>query len=60
MLWIFRSVGQKNTNNNELSTNAMIDQRLDYIHMNPVKNVLSMNLSIMFILGQGIILASVD
>jgi REP element-mobilizing transposase RayT len=49
MLWIFRSAGQKNTNNKndqflqqdnrpvELSTNAMIDQRLDYIPMNPVK-----------------------
>ncbi len=49
MLWLFRSNGQKNSNNLnyqfwqqdnhpiELSSNLMLDQRLDYIHMNPVK-----------------------
>ena len=49
MLWLFRSAGQRNSNNKyyqfwqqnnrpiELSTNEMIDQRLDYIHNNPVK-----------------------
>jgi REP-associated tyrosine transposase len=49
MLWLFKSAGRKNSNNRnyqfwqqdnrpiELSTNEMIDQRLEYIHMNPVK-----------------------
>ena len=49
MLWIFKQTGTKNTNNKnyqfwqqdnrpiELSTNEMIDQRLEYLHMNPVK-----------------------
>jgi putative transposase len=49
MVWIFQSAGKKNSNNKnhqfwqqdnhtiELSTNAMIDQRLQYIHMNSVK-----------------------
>jgi putative transposase len=49
MVWIFQSAGKKNSNNKnhqfwqqdnhpiELSTNAMIDQRLHYIHMNSVK-----------------------
>jgi putative transposase len=48
-VWIFQSAGKKNSNNKnhqfwqqdnhpiELSTNAMIDQRLHYIHMNSVK-----------------------
>lgn len=49
MLWLFKSAGMRNSNNKnfqfwqqdnrpiELSSNAMIDQRLDYIHQNPVK-----------------------
>jgi hypothetical protein len=49
MVWTFQSAGKKNSNNKshqfwqqdnhpiELSTNGMIDQRLHYIHMNPVK-----------------------
>lgn len=49
MVWIFQSIGKKNSNNKnhqfwqqdnhpiELSTIAMIDQRLHYILMNPVK-----------------------
>ncbi|MCR9250205.1 MAG: transposase [bacterium] len=49
MLWLFKSNGQKNSNNKnyqfwqqdnrpiQLSTNEMLDQRLHYIHMNPVK-----------------------
>ncbi len=48
MLWIFESAGQKNSNNQyyqfwrqgnhpiELSDNHMMEQRLDYIHQNPV------------------------
>ncbi len=49
MMWIFKSAGTKNSNNKNyqfwqqdnhpihLSTNEMMDQRLDYIHNNPVK-----------------------
>lgn len=49
MLWIFRNHGSKNPNNKEiqfwqqdshpieLDKNEMIDQRLDYLHNNPVK-----------------------
>lgn len=49
MLWIFKSAGTKNSNNRtyqfwrqdnrpiQLSTNEMLQQRLDYIHSNPVK-----------------------
>ena len=49
MLWLFASAGKRNSNNTyyqfwqqdnrpiELSTNEMMDQRLDYIHDNPVK-----------------------
>lgn len=49
MLWLFRSAGKKNSNNKnyqfwqqdnrpiELSTNEMIEQRLNYIHQNPVE-----------------------
>ena len=49
MLWIFKAAGANNTNNKkyqfwqqdnrpiQLSTNEMIDQRLDYIHSNPVE-----------------------
>ena len=49
MLWIFKSAGVKNPNNKnfqfwqqdnhpvELDTNEMIDQRLNYLHENPVK-----------------------
>ena len=49
MLWIFKSAGIRNPNNwnfqfwhqdnhpIELSTNNMIDQRLEYLHENPVK-----------------------
>ncbi|MDW3196869.1 MAG: transposase [Cytophagales bacterium] len=52
MMWLFRSAGDSNSNNQdyqfwqqdnhpiELSTNDMMDQRLDYIHMNPVKEEL--------------------
>jgi REP element-mobilizing transposase RayT len=48
-LWLFEREGRRNNNNIvyqfwqqgshavELSTNEMIDQRLDYIHNNPVK-----------------------
>ena len=48
-LWLFERAGQKNTNNKknqfwqqhnhpvELNTNEMIDQRLNYIHNNPVE-----------------------
>lgn len=48
MLWLFRSAGTKNSNNTyyqfwqqdnrpiELSNNQMLDQRLNYIHQNPV------------------------
>ena len=49
MLWIFKKAGEKNSNNKnyqfwrqdnhpiELSTNEMMEQRLDYIHNNPVE-----------------------
>ena len=49
MLWIFKSAGKKNPNNQnyqlwqqdnhpvELSNNNMIDQKIDYIHNNPVE-----------------------
>ena len=49
MLWLFTSAGKRNSNNThyqfwqqdnrpiELSTNEMMDQRLGYIHDNPVK-----------------------
>ncbi len=48
MLWLFKSAAKDNTNNKyfqfwqqdnrpiELSTNEMMDQRLEYIHQNPV------------------------
>ncbi|MEQ8364637.1 MAG: transposase [Cyclobacteriaceae bacterium] len=48
MLWLFESAGKKNSNNKkyqfwqqdnlpiELSTNKMMDQRLEYLHNNPV------------------------
>jgi putative transposase len=49
MLWLFRSEGQHNPNNThyqfwqqdnhpiELSTNEMLQQRMDYLHYNPVE-----------------------
>lgn len=49
MLWMFKSAGKRNGNNKahqfwrqdnnpiELSTNEMMDQKLDYIHDNPVE-----------------------
>ena len=49
MLWLMERAGKKNSNNNdfqfwqqhnhpiELSTNEMMQQRLDYIHNNPVE-----------------------
>ena len=49
MLWMFQRAGKKNPNNKyyqfwqqdnhplELSTNEMMDQKLEYIHNNPVK-----------------------
>ncbi|HVW16306.1 MAG TPA: transposase [Mucilaginibacter sp.] len=49
MLWLFKSAGSKNSNNNEyqfwqqdnhpieLTTDGMIGQRLNYLHENPVK-----------------------
>ena len=49
MLWMFKRAGIKNSNNKiyqfwqqdnhpiELSTNEMIDQRLEYLHQNPVR-----------------------
>ena len=49
MLWLFKDQGQQNSNNTtyqfwqqenhpvELSDNAMIDQRLNYLHQNPVR-----------------------
>jgi putative transposase len=49
MLWLFKSAASKNSNNNEsqfwqqdnhpieLITKEMIDQRLNYLHQNPVK-----------------------
>lgn len=49
MLWMMRNSGVRNSNNDEwqlwqqnnnpveLSTNKMVDQRLDYLHQNPVK-----------------------
>jgi len=48
-MWLFKSNGESNSNNKtyqfwqqdnrpiELSTNEMLDQRLEYIHQNPVK-----------------------
>jgi REP element-mobilizing transposase RayT len=50
MLWMFERAGKHNSNNEkyqfwqqnnhpvELSTNEMIDQRLDYLHNNPVES----------------------
>jgi len=50
MLWIFQKAGEENKRNRdyqfwqqnnhpiELSTNEMIDQRLNYLHENPVKS----------------------
>ncbi|WP_255518044.1 hypothetical protein [Fulvivirga sp. M361] len=49
MLWLFQFAGKRNSNNThyqfwqqdnrsiELSSQTMMDQRLDYIHDNPVK-----------------------
>ena len=49
MLWIFKKAGEKNSNNKnhqfwrhdnhpiELSSNRIMDQRLDYLHNNPVE-----------------------
>ncbi|MEO9964491.1 MAG: transposase [Reichenbachiella sp.] len=49
MLWIFKKAGERNNNNKnfqfwrqdnhpiELSTNQMMEQRLDYLHNNPVE-----------------------
>ncbi|MBO6515699.1 MAG: transposase [Bacteroidia bacterium] len=49
MLWIFKSAGEQNSNNKyyqfwqqgnhpiALTSNQMIDQRLEYLHLNPVK-----------------------
>lgn len=49
MLWLFKSAGRSNVNNKEyqfwqqdnraiqLSTFEMAEQRLEYIHQNPVK-----------------------
>lgn len=49
MMWLFESAGGRNSNNKkyqfwqqdnhpiELSTNEMMDQRLDYVHNNPVE-----------------------
>ncbi|MDZ7719149.1 MAG: transposase [Balneolaceae bacterium] len=49
LLWMFKREGDKNSNNSdyqfwqqhnhpiELSTNEMINDRLEYLHMNPVK-----------------------
>ena len=49
MMWLFKSAGERNSNNKDiqfwqqdnrpiqLTTYEMIDQRLDYIHENPVK-----------------------
>jgi len=49
LIWMFKRAGAKNNNNDtyqfwqqdnhpiELSTNEMIDQRMDYLHKNPVK-----------------------
>ncbi len=49
MVWLFKSSGESNSNNKyfqfwqqdnrpiQLSTNKMIDQRLEYLHFNPVK-----------------------
>lgn len=49
MLWLFELAGKRNSNNKnyqfwqqdnrpiELSTNNMMDQRLEYLHQNPVK-----------------------
>lgn len=48
MMWLFKAAGQRNANNKyyqfwqqdnrpkELSSNAMMEQKLDYIHENPV------------------------
>jgi len=50
MLWMFSRAGQRNSNNEkyqfwqqnnhpiQLSTNQMIEQRLDYLHNNPVES----------------------
>ncbi|WP_299465157.1 transposase [uncultured Microscilla sp.] len=52
MMWLFQSAGQKNANNKhyqfwqqdnhpiELVTNQFMEQKLDYIHQNPVKAML--------------------
>ncbi|MDF3077406.1 MAG: transposase [Sphingobacteriaceae bacterium] len=49
MIWMFKRAGSRNVNNKtyqfwqqdnhpiELSTNEMLEQRLDYLHQNPVK-----------------------
>ena len=49
LLWLFRAAGESNTNNQvyqvwqqdnrpiELSSNAMVAQRLNYLHQNPVE-----------------------
>ena len=50
MLWIFKSAGKKNSNNKkyqfwrqnnqpkELETNYFLEQKLEYIHNNPVES----------------------
>ena len=50
MIWMFKRAGEANSNNNtyqfwqqdnhpiELSTNEMMDQRLNYLHVNPVRS----------------------
>jgi len=49
MIWMMKSAGKRNSNNNdwqfwqqhnqpiELSTNKMLDQKINYLHNNPVK-----------------------
>lgn len=55
MLWMFARAGQKNKNNEkfqfwqqnnqpiELATNEMIEQRLNYVHQNPVESGIVFN-----------------
>ncbi len=71
MLWIFKKAGEKNSNNKnfqfwrqdnhpeELISNKFKDQKLEYIHNNPVEsglvdnlevwNMLSMNMCLSFL-----------
>ena len=67
MMWISRSAGKRNSNNKnyqfwqqdnrpiQLSTNEMMDQRLEYVHNNPVKEGIVYSSAINYADGKGML-----